>query len=201
MDNSININKKYKYLFVIMIVFVVLFVGGTLAYLIMDVISTNDKYNTVTTCLEVDYDLSNDDGTIPISGNMLPSNSAISGLNGKVGLKINDSCSLEGIGTLSLNVVNSPATLIQEVDEHCENSKTLQTLSNIGNSSDCTSNSDNIWVTNGSALKYAVYDTNEISNDVLPVSVGYVNKIGKIDIYNDFFVTKTNVTYYIYICI
>jgi len=198
-NDCINVNKKNKYLFIIMIVLVVLLVGGTLAYLIIDILVYNDTYNTVTTCLEVDYDISNDDGTIPISGDMFPSHSALSGLNGKVGLKIKDNCSLEGIGTLSLNVVTASSTLIQRVDGHCENSKTLETLSYIKSGAECVANSDNIWVSNGTALKYAVYDTDEIVDGVLPVSVGYINKTGKIDIYNDFPVTKNNVNYYIYI--
>lgn len=198
MKDSINDVKKNNHILIIMIVFAVLLVGGTLAYLVLGITATNDKYNTVTSCLEIDYDITNDDGSIPITGTMFPSKNATGGLNGKVGLKINDSCSLEGVGTLSLNVVNSSATLIQEVNAHCENSKTLETLTDL-TSSACTSNGDNIWVTNGSALKYAVYDTNNITDSVLPVSVGYVNKTGQIDIYSGFPVTKTNVNYYIYI--
>ena len=198
MNNYININKKNKYLWVI-IVFVVLLVGGTLATLVLDVFTVNDKYNTVTTCLKVDYDVTNDDGTMPITGTLFFSSSAKGGLSGKVSLKINDSCSVEGIGSLILNVVGASSTLIQTVDAHCENSKTLETLTDLKTSSSCISNADNIWVTDGTALKYAVFDTNEINDNVQPISVGYVNKTGSIDIYNDFLVTRTNVNYYIYI--
>ena len=199
MENNININKKNKYIWIV-IVFAILLVGGTLASVISNMLVNNGRYNTVSTCLTVDYDITNDDGTMPITGALFPTVNFYGGLSGKVGLKINDSCSLEGIGSLNLNVSNNTSPIyVQTVDAHCEDSKTLETLTDYNTESDCTAVDGNIWVTNGTALKYAVFDTNEISGETMPVSVGYVNKVGSIEIYNNIPVTKTQVNFYVYI--
>lgn len=198
MDGMINVNKKNKYLIIGIIVFVILIVGATYAYMTFAVNVTNGNYISSTTCLDVDYDITNDDGTMPITGEMFPSSSAKGGLSGKVSLKIKDNCYVNGRGTLKLNV-SSSNILTSTVAGHCENSKTLQTMTSYTSSSTCTAQTDGKWVANGTALKYAVYDTNNVTDDTAPLSVGYVNKTGSIDIYDDFYLTKTAVNYYVYI--
>lgn len=197
-DSNGSYNKNI-YLIIGIIVFVLLIIGGTYAYMTLAVNVTNGSYVVDTTCFDIDYDVTNDDGTLPISGDMFPSGGPVGGLSGKVSLKINDNCSVEGVGTIMLNVVDVSNTFIQTVAEHCENSVTLSTMTDFTTSSDCTAQTNGIWVTNGSALKYAVYDTNSVTNNTVPLSVGYVNKTGSIDIYDNFSITESSVTYYVYI--
>ena len=57
MNDSINVGKKNKRFLITIIVFAVLLVGGTLASMIYNILVSNGRYNTVTTCLEIDYDI------------------------------------------------------------------------------------------------------------------------------------------------
>lgn len=198
MSDNINMNKNTKIIIIGIIIFILFIVGGTYAYMIIAVDAFNGSYVSSTTCFIVDYNVTNADGTLPITGEMFPSSNAMGGLSGKVSLKINNNCEVNGLGTLTLNVTNADNTFFKTVTGHCENSQTLKTITDYTDSSSCTSNGG-VWVTNGSALKYAIYDTNSVTNNTVPLSVGYVNKIGSIDIYDNFSITESSVTYYVYI--
>ena len=201
--NDINNNLNYKernIRFIIgIIIIILLIIGGTYAYMTLAANVTNGSYVAGTTCFVIDYDITNDDGSSPIAGTMFPSSSAGGGLSGKVSLKINNNCNVNGVGTLYLNVTSADSTLIKNVSNHCENSQTLQTMGDYTTSSTCTAQSNGKWVTSGSALKYAVYNTNSVTSSTVPLSVGYVNKTGSIKIYDNFSITKNLSTYYVYI--
>lgn len=199
MDSEKVTYNKNVYLIIGIIVFVLLIIGGTYAYITLAVNVTNGSYVANTTCFTIDYDITNDDGSSPITGTMFPSSSANGGLTGRVSLKVNNSCNVNGMGTLTLNVTSVNSTLIQTVAAHCENSQTLNTLTDYRTSSTCTAQTNGKWVTNGSALKYAVYNTNSVTSSTIPLSVGYVNKTGSIKIYDNFEITDTLSTYHVYI--
>lgn len=197
-----SISKKYKKVDVFIIVlFLVclLVVGGTYAYIILPVTVTNGNYNAATTCFSIDYSATNDNGTLPITGVLFPSSGPSGGLFGKVAMKVNSSCKVNGKGTVTLNVTTGSDKLFQTVGGHCENSKTLKTMVNYTTSSNCAAQTNGLWVTDGNALKYAIYNTNSISSSTVPLKVGYVNKTGSIVLYNNFDITSTQVNYYIYI--
>ena len=163
-NNNIK-NKKTVYLIVGVIIGILLIAGGTYAYITLAVNVTNGNYSSVTGCFDIDYNVTNEDGTLPIAGTMFPSSNPSGGLNGRVSLKVSNTCNVNGTGTLKLNVVNGNSTLLKTVSAHCENSKTLETLSTYTSSSTCTAQSNGVWVTSGTALKYAVYDSvNQLKN-------------------------------------
>lgn len=198
MNNQMITYKKNIYLIMGIVVFSLLVVGGTYAYMTLAANVTNGSYVAGTTCFIIDYN-SDSTSSAPITGMMFPSSSAGGGLFGQVSLKINSSCNVNGTGTLYLNVTSADSTLIKKVSNHCENSQTLHTLKNYTTSSTCTAQPNGIWVTSGSALKYAVYNTNSVTSSTVPTSVGYVNKTGSIKIYDNFSITKSVSTYYVYI--
>lgn len=198
MNNNIK-NKKNFYIIVGVIIGILLIAGGTYAYVTLTVNVTNGNYSSVTGCFDIDYNVTNEDGTLPITGTMYPSSNPSGGLNGRVSLKVNSSCNVNGTGTLKLNVVNGNSTLLKKVSAHCENSKTGKTLTGYTTSSSCTSQQNGVWVTNGTALKYAVYDTNSVTSSTIPLSVGYVTNTTGIQMLNNISITSTVSTYYVYI--
>lgn len=196
-----SISKKYKKIdFFIIALFLVslLVVGGTYAYISTSLTISNGNYNTKTTCLNVTYNITNDDGSLPITGPLFPSTGPSGGIFGKVSLKINDSCSITGLGTLTLNVTTGSDILFQTASGHCENSQTLETIPSYTDSSSCNAQTNYKWVTNGTALKYAIYNTSSIS-DAIPLNVGYLNSTSSIDIYKDISVTAIQSNFYVYI--
>ena len=185
--------KKNIYIIIFSILLGVILIGGTYAAL-TGLTVTNAAYSGTTACFDIEYDITNDDGSSPITGTLFPSSNPQGGLSGKVTMSIADDCDTEGIGTINLNVVNATKTLLQKVDEHCEDKTTLKTLTSYTTASACNKTNTK-WVTDGTALKYAVYT--DIYKE--PISTGYVNKNGTIAIYDDFELTHTPTEYYIYI--
>lgn len=212
-NNKIDNKKKLIYLSIGVVILILMVVGATYAFYTMSINVTRGNYNTVTTCFDIDYSYANDDTVVEdgvdnesITGTLFPSNNPVDGLTGRVSLKIKDECAVEGIGDLKLNVSDVSDVLVQIVEPHCENKNTLETLTNYTSQNECNKRPDTVWVTNGTALKYAVYDTNNIVvGTTLPLSVGYINSTGSFLLYDDFEMLKIykdesiNYTYYVYI--
>ena len=201
MEMNVEKNKK-KYILIGIIVGCILLVGGTYALLSSDLIVNNGNVNGIVDCFQIDYNISNDGSNTNtgITGVLFPTKSVKGGLSGKVAININASCDVGGTGTLYLNVGSGTSTtLVQTVAAHCEKSDTLETLDSYTTSGACTSNGGR-WVSNGTALKYAVYPSSDITGAALTKGYITANDIGKdITIYDNFSVSKTVKNYYIYI--
>ena len=197
--NKLIKKKKAIYISMGIICLLLLILGGTYAYIVLAVNTSNGRYNTNTTCFDITYDVTNDDGTLPITGTMFPSSTPKGGLSGKVSMKINDDCNVSGTGTLTLKITNANSTLLQTVSAHCENSKTLKTMTEYTTNSTCAAQTNGKWVTTGTALKYAVYNTDNVTSSTVPLNVGYVTNSSSVKLYDGFDLTKTAVTYYVYI--
>lgn len=193
-----NSKKKMVFLSVGIILAGLLIAGGTYAYLTIAANVKNGNYVGNTTCFSINYDITNADGTLPITGTLLPSANPSGGLVGNLSIGVKSGCSVSGLGNLHLVVSSGGNVLFQKVATHCENAKTLKTLTQYTTSSACTAVTGNVWVTNGSALKYAIYDNNNPTSSQ-PLSVGYIDRIADINIYNQFSISSTAKTYYIYI--
>ena len=127
-------NREFKRKLIGSIIGVTLFaalvVGATYAWLVVDLNVINANYVSRTGCFVIDYNLANSDGlTNNISGSLIPSTDALGGLTGRVGLKTNSSCNLNGVGTLKLHIndeINSALTT--SVGSYCENRSTLEPM-------------------------------------------------------------------------
>lgn len=194
-------SKKRKILIIVLIIFLgLLILGGTYAFLSYALSVENGNYSGKVECFKINYSTLNEDGTEKITGTLFPSINASNGLSGMVSLGIDESCNVNATGSLYMHVSEGTSvTLLQTVREHCENSLTLETIDEYDNSSDCT-DANGIWVTNGTALKYAVYNNNSANGN--PLDSGYItaNDIGDdILVYTNFDVNYTMNSYYIYI--
>ena len=194
-DNKIEkkeIDFSLSKLLLASVMLIVLVAGATFALLGVSV--SNGHYAYETTCFDVVYDTGED-----ITGTLFPSSGPTGGLNGALTIGIDQSCGVNVTGNFYLTADSSSSggsKLIEVVGGHCENKTTLETVSEYTDEATCTSTEDNIWVTTGTALKYAVYLSSEINN---PLSVGYVDKLGEaINIYGDFDVNDST-QYVIYI--
>lgn len=135
-----------------------------------------------------------------LTGTLFPSTEITGGLFGSLAMGVNSACNITGTGTIYLHVgTESSVTLLRKTDGHCENPTTLEALTSYTSSNECLTDG-NKWVTDGSALKYAVYD-NAMGTGV-PLSVGYITggDIGEdISLYTGFDVNSTNNRYYMFI--
>lgn len=135
-----------------------------------------------------------------LRGTLFPSTEITGGLFGSLAMGVNSACNITGTGTIYLHVgTESSVTLLRKTNGHCENPTTLETLTSYTSSNECLTDG-NKWVTDGSALKYAVYD-NAMGTGV-PLSVGYITggDIGEdISLYTGFDVNSTNNRYYMFI--
>lgn len=135
-----------------------------------------------------------------LRGTLFPSTEITGGLFGSLAMGVNSACNITGTGTIYLHVgTESSVTLLRKTDGHCESPTTLETLTSYTSSNECLTDG-NKWVTDGSALKYAVYD-NAMGTGV-PLSVGYITggDIGEdISLYTGFDVNSTNNRYYMFI--
>ena len=188
--------KKKNFILIFSLLLVVACLSAaTYAYIIFSINVTNASYNSMTACFDVDYDITNDDGTLPINGTLFHSATPKGGLSGKVAININSSCEAGGIATINLNVESGGSVLFQTVREHCENTKTLQTLTDYKTQTACEEVDGAQWVTNGTALKYAVYE--DLTAE--PFSTGYVIGTGVIPVYDNIVLSHSVRTMYIYI--
>lgn len=135
-----------------------------------------------------------------LTGTLFPSTEITGGLFGSLAMGVNSACSITGSGTIYLHVgTESSVTLLRRTDGHCENPTTLETLPSYTSSSDCLTDG-NKWVSDGSALKYAVYDN--AAGTGVPLSAGYITggDIGEdIPLYTGFDVSSTSTRYYMFI--
>ena len=229
-----DIKKKNIVLSVIVMLIGLLVASGTYAFLYVQANVTNTNYVGTSTCFLVDYNIDNGDSTQNITGTLFPSLGPSDGLNGRVGLKINSSCSnINGTGTIKIHINNgTSASLMQKATSHCEDKKTgdtlteyttastcssaggkwreyaasycedkntLERLKEYTTSASCTSHNGN-WVTNGSPLKYAVYNTSGASTN--PIKVGYITSAsigGDVVIHDTIELTHTEQFFYIYV--
>lgn len=133
-------------------------------------------------------------------GTLFPSTEITGGLFGSLAMGVNSACNITGTGTIYLHVgTESSVTLLRKTDGHCENPTTLETLTSYTSSNECLTDG-NKWVTDGSALKYAVYDN--AAGTGVPLSAGYITggDIGEdIPLYTGFDVNSTNTRYYMFI--
>ncbi len=113
--------------------------GGTYAYLTMAASVTNGNYNTQTTCFNIDYNINNEGSGQDITGTLFPSSGPSGGLSGRVGLKVNASCGLNGLGTLKLHINSTTSSsLMTSASSYCQDRKTLEPISGITTESACT---------------------------------------------------------------
>lgn len=226
-------NRKIVYVLLILTVLFTL-IGGTFAYLNFTFEATNSNYVSETHCFQIDYTINNENSGQDITGTLFPSANPTGGLNGRVGLKTNNNCELNGIGTLKLHINDSidstsftklttkassycrsrktgEAVNLSESEcteagnrwidiptSYCENTNTLEYMKDYTTSSDCTSNGGT-WVTNGSPLKYAVYNNVDLTT---PVSVGHIISTDRgtdMTIFDNFMVISEQKYYHIYI--
>ena len=181
-----------------------LILGGTYALLKYALDVTDGNINGAVECFEIEYNISNEAGSVDntkITGTLFPSMEPNGGLSGRVAINVKNTCNVKGIGTLSLHVSNGTSSdLLQNVGAHCENKYTLETLNDYTTSGECSTDTNGIWVSNGTGIKYAVYTNSNGTGN--PVGVGYVtaNDINKdIPIYTGFTVDSTVRQYYIFI--
>ena len=169
-------NNKTTNKSVILAIIVILFglgiAGGTYAFLTLSLNVVDGVYNVGSHCFLIDYGIDNGDGTQNIEGTMFPSSGPVGGLDGKVSLKISDSCSLVGNGTVKLHINSETSNKFTTVGAaHCENPNTLETMHDYTTSGSCTSNSGS-WTSTTTPLKYAVYTTNDTTGT--PIAKGYI---------------------------
>ena len=139
MENSM----KKNVLLIITVLFVGLgVVGGTYAWFSNNIETTNEIYNVATSCFLIDYNINNTDNSQDITGTMFPSGTVSGGLSGRVGLRTNANCNLDGVGTLKLHVNGNNATsgtLTTSASSYCEDRSTLQPIPGISTQAACTS--------------------------------------------------------------
>ena len=131
--------KRKTLLLIVMILFIGLSIaGGTYAFLTTSVNPTNNSYNTVTGCFNIDYSINNSDNTQNISGTLFPSAGVTGGLSGRVSLKTNSTCAINGIGTLKLHINSGTASaLMTSASSYCEDRKTMTAISGISTEAAC----------------------------------------------------------------
>lgn len=195
-----NVRNDSKYL-IILILFFLLFVGSFYTFFSYNYNPKKDNYSEKFECLKVNYSNLNENDNEKIVGILNPSINSRYGLSGMVSVGIDESCNIRATGLIYIHInSNISDMLFQNVEEHCENSLTLETIDKYNNSNLCTEN-NGIWVKDGVAFKYAVYN-NDINGN--PLQVGYITKenIDKdILIYENFDVSYMMSNYYVYIWI
>ena len=173
-------------------------IGGTYAYMTLSISITNNTIAYETSCFDIVYDADND--STPISGTLIPSSGPGGGLNGKISMGLASKCkNIDGYGSFYLDVTSGSEVLFRTVDEHCENSQTLRTLTKYTDKASCEEQTNGVWVTGGTALKYAVYTTNNISSTTIPNKVGYLTDEGSLGLYENFPIVNQTVDYHIYV--
>ena len=130
---------------------------------------------------------------------LFPTGNPGGGLLENISFKTSSTCNTNGRGTYYLHVDSGTSqVLTSTVAPHCENKYTLETVKDL-NALDCVFNENTVWVTNGTALKYALYDSTDRTH---LYAAGYIDStfIGQDKaIHTDFSVSGTQKTYYLYI--
>lgn len=198
MEEEKQLSNKYTIIIMVVIFLIALLIaGGTYAFMVYDMSISNKNIASSTVCFDIVYDADND--TSPITGTLIPSSGPGGGLSGKISIGMNSNCNINVYGNFYLNITNGSDVLFQTVDAHCENSQTLRTLVDYKDQASCEAQTNGKWVTDGTALKYAIYTTNNITASTVPVKVDYIDSIGEKNIYKDFSMTNVTVDYYVYV--
>ena len=132
-------SKKNMILLLIVLLVGFAISGGTYAYLSYSINVTNGTFSGMTECFNIDYNINNQDGSTNITGTLFPSSTPSSGLNGRVGLKISDSCNIYGTGALKLHI-NSETDqnlTIPVQESYCISRKTLEKIDGITTKEAC----------------------------------------------------------------
>lgn len=133
-----NKELKKNIILTICVIFVGLMAaGGTYAWLSNTVNVTNGVHNVSMHCFLIDYNINNVSGGQEITGTMFPSENASGGLNGRVGLKTNSSCNINGEGTLKIHVNSANNALLTNSASYCESRKTMEKIDGITTKTDC----------------------------------------------------------------
>lgn len=203
------VSKKYTIFVILGILLISLLIaGGTYAYLFFGVEITNKNVIGSTTCFNVIYDEDNGNDGTPINGMLLPSSVPSGGLSGKITIGMDADCNIDSYGNFYLNIDTGSDILFQPVGPHCENSQTLRTLFDYTEQATCEAQSNGKWVTNGTALKYAIYTTGTVTSTSIPIKTGYISTDGTSTIYENFVISNyhgsnsavdTVTDYYVYI--
>ena len=184
-------NKKNIVLLIAVVIVGMLVAGGTYAVLLSTMNVTNGNYSSKVDCFTINYDKGQN-----ITGTLFPAVDYNGGLSSSVSLSISSSCAITGTGNLIIHIDDETSeTLLGEVSGHCEERETLKYLSGYDEN---TCIGENMWVNNGTALKYAIFNTNSTTGT--PLTVGYIKNYGD-NITDGFAVNNstTNATYYLYI--
>jgi len=99
--------RNYVILVIVVISLGLLLTGGTYAWLTFGTTIGNNFVDANTTCFVIDYD-----GGSGINGLMFQSNTPKGGLSTAITMKVNDSCYVDGTGTLTLNVFNGTSSVL-----------------------------------------------------------------------------------------
>lgn len=99
--------NKYLMLAITVICFGLLLVGGTYAFVTFTASVTNAKIDATSTCFIIDYDTGD-----AITGTLFQTSTPKGGLTGTVTLNINESCSVAGNGTITLNVGTGTSSVL-----------------------------------------------------------------------------------------
>lgn len=142
-----DIKKKNIILSIVVLLIGLFVVGGTYAWLTATMEVTDGNYAISSDCFLIDYNIDNDDGNSQnITGTLFPSANASKGLNGRVGLKINNSCNVYGTGTIKLHVDSSvDSKLTTGISSYCESKKTLEKIDGI-NTKEACDNANGNWM-------------------------------------------------------
>jgi len=197
-EDEKQLSNKYTIIIMVVIFLIALLIaGGTYAFMVYDMSISNKNIASSTVCFDIVYDADND--TSPITGTLIPSSGPGGGLSGKISIGMNSNCNISVYGNFYLNITNGSDVLFQTVDAHCENSQTLRTLVDYKDQASCEAQTNGKWVTDGTALKYAIYTTNDITASTVSVKVDYIDSIGEKNIYENFSMTNVTVDYYVYV--
>ena len=112
-------------------------------------------------------------------------------LNGRsttISIGINEGCNIVAKGKIELVINSISSKLYATTTAHCENTETLETLTNYNNQTNCETNEGNtvltrVWTTDA-ALKYAIYQE---TFSGIPIKVGRINQsTGTIILHDNF---------------
>lgn len=181
-------NKKKNIIIFSILSLVLLILGGTFAYITLSATVTNGNYTGNFTCFNINYSVNNSDGTSDITGTLFPSSGPSGGINGAIEIGIDPDCNVNGLGSLQLQTMSTSSELFQTVSAHCEDSQTLSTMGAYTTQAECEAQTNGVWVTSGRALKYAIYNTDNVNSSTIPIKVGYVvaHTYARNILYNDF---------------
>ena len=131
---------KNKKLIIAILILVILAIGGTFAWLILNADITNANYSSGIHCFDIDYTISNGDqgNTQDMTGTLFPTDAITGGISGRVGMKVSTTCDMLGVGELKLHVdSNISNTLLTPASSYCEDRSTLEAVQGYNTKAAC----------------------------------------------------------------